>query len=129
MSLSTQTRNLLETAAGAADCRRRRVAAVVEDADGKIVGVGWNGLTSGSCGSGECPRGLLSYEELPARSSYNGNCTALHAEDSALRAAGTRAAGGTVYVTATPCPECEVLLEDYQVSRVVVVDLHENSKA
>lgn len=101
---------LLRSAARAADCRRRQVGAVYVDEKQAIVGVGWNGLPNGSCTAGACPRGLTSYEETPAFTSYRGNCEALHAEDSAFRAAG-EATGGTMYVTCEPCPGCAELCE------------------
>lgn len=129
MNVSGDTLNLLEAASRAADCKRRRVGAVVLDAKGRIVGVGWNGLPNGSCLNGDCPRGSLSYEELPACSSYTGNCNAIHAEDSALRAAGVRADGGSILVTTKPCPGCEALIEDFGIAHVEVVDPHTNTNA
>ena len=95
------------------------------DARGAIVGFGWNGLADGSCLGGDCPRGLLSYSDLPANSPYGGNCAAIHAEDSALRMSEHCR---VLYVTEVPCPDCEVLIEDYG-CQVVVVELAEAQSA
>ena len=108
---------LLSGATRAADCRRRRVGAVAVDNAGRVLSVGWNGLDDGSCLEGACPRGRLSYEELPPNSSYAGNCSAIHAEESALRATEKCR---TLYVTEVPCPQCEVLIEDDGCDVVVV---------
>ena len=115
---------ILHAARNAADCNRRHVGAVVVDGYGRLIGVGWNGLRDGSCSRGECPRGKLSYGEMPAFSSYSGNCAALHAEDSAIRMAGPRCEGGTIYVTCPPCPECEEIIEANGL-RVEVVTLED----
>ena len=112
---------LLMSAVSAADCRRRQVGAVVTDAYAKVVGVGWNGLREGSCGAGDCPRGRLTYDEMPAFTGYVAS-DCLHAEDSALMAAGERARGGTIYVTCEPCPGCAELCEKHE-STVVVVTM------
>jgi dCMP deaminase len=99
--------NELRELAPSADCRRRRVAALVVR-DGVVVGRGVNGLPDErSCLAGECPRGLLSYDEVPASSSYAGNCDATHAERAALAEAGELARGAELHVTATPCQWCE----------------------
>lgn len=120
MSTPDDVLALLRAATQAADCRRRRVGAVATDLRGRIVGVGWNGLVEpASCLAGDCPRGILSYEQLPACSSYRGNCAAIHAEDSALRMSEKCA---VLYVTEQPCPDCEEMIEDYG-CEVVVVEL------
>ena len=54
---------------------------------GRVLSVGWNGLDDGSCLAGKCPRGLLSYGELPPNAPYTGNCPAIHAEESRKREA------------------------------------------
>lgn len=119
--------DLLVAARAAADCSRRKVGCVVTNVRGHVVSVGWNGLRNGgSCGKQQdCPRGRMSYETVPAFSSYANNCEALHAEDSALMAAGTRAEGGTIWITCQPCPDCEILIEESRVAHVEVVNLPE----
>lgn len=91
-----------------ADCRRRQVGAVIATVDHRLVMSGYNGAPSGgpSCLRGECPRGLLTYEQLPANGSY-ANCVALHAEQNAILWTDRRdREGGTIYVTAAPCDQC-----------------------
>lgn len=112
---------LLAETAARADCTRRRVGAVIIRDSGLVVGIGWNGLTEdgASCTAGACPRGQLSYEEVPAAAPYAGNCAAEHAEVAAIRRAGTWAAGSTLYVTAEPCPWCAEACEKAGVKVVV----------
>ena len=105
-----------------ADCRRRQVAAVAV-CQGRIRGIGWNMLAVGSCTKGDCPRGLMSYAEVPAFSSYSNNCAAIHAEDMALTEALSQGGADTIYVTCRPCPDCRILCEDAGVQVVVVNNL------
>jgi len=90
------------------DCRRRQVGCVIVDKEHRILATGYNGSYPGgpSCLKGECPRGLLSYEECKELTSYE-NCIAQHAEPNAA-AYTTRqlAQGGTVYVTSPICDMC-----------------------
>ena len=111
--------DFLRSAKSAADCRRRQVAAVVVSPEGKIVGVGWNGLRNGSCTAGDCPRGTKTYDEVPAFTDYVAT-DCFHAEDSALQAAGERAHGGTIFVTCEPCSGCAILCEQHGVTVEVV---------
>lgn len=109
-AIQAELRELQQTA----DCRRRRVGAILVHTDtGRIVGRGWNALPpqGGSCQDGACPRGLLSYAEQPAFTGYGATgCTAIHAEIRAIREADAngRLYSGelTCFVTATPCYEC-----------------------
>lgn len=105
-----------------ADCTRRKVGAVLLDKHNRVVSTGYNGYPAGSkgCLAGGCPRGQLTYDELPAYSGYSGNCAALHAEENAvLYADPDRMRGGTVYVTDKPCDNCTRLLKGLQLKRVV----------
>lgn len=105
----------------AADCSRRKVGAVLTSPTGGIVSAGWNGLRDGSCRSGDCLRGKLSYEELPEFSDYTNNCKAVHAEQSAIDGAGkTDIAGFTLWVTCEPCPGCTDLIKKHDLIFKVV---------
>ncbi len=116
-------RLLLSRASSRADCRRRQVGAVLVGTCGSVHGLGWNALPTGSCTGGDCPRGLLSYSERPASSSYAGNCIAVHAEVAAIRAAGTYALNGVMYITDEPCPGCREAMADARVTWEVVTGL------
>lgn len=115
-----EIRLLLARASSQADCRRRRVGAVLVGTCGSVHGIGWNGLPSGSCLAGECPRGLLSYDEVPASSDYRGNCEAVHAEVAAIRAAKEHALCGTMFITDEPCPGCREAMARESIHWVVV---------
>lgn len=67
------------------DCRRRQVGAVIVLWD-RIYATGCNGTrTPGApgCLEGACPRGLKSFEEVPAYTAYD-DCIAVHAEVNAI---------------------------------------------
>lgn len=101
-----------KSAALRADCTRRKVGAVIVNLDHRIVGTGYNGASAGrlGCLDGGCPRGLLSYDEVPPYSDYStgpGRCVSNHAEVNAIIYAGRdRCLGGTIYSTEEPCYDC-----------------------
>lgn len=101
---------IAEVAALRSTCTRRQVGAVLVDWDTKMVlGLGYNGAPPGEphCTDGACPRGLKSYDEVPAFSNYD-NCIAVHAEVNALRAA--PGSGNIMFITCQPCEDCHILL-------------------
>lgn len=102
-----------------AACTRSRVGAVLVR-DNRIVSTGYNGAPAGEvhCTDGGCPRGLLSYEELPPGSDYS-SCIALHAEINCLAYARDEARGGTIYITRAPCSWCSKVLQAFGVEKVV----------
>lgn len=105
-------------------CSRRQVGAVVVK-DRMVLGEGFNGVVSGKkhCIDGGCPRGQLSYSEVPAGADYNQfPCHAIHAEANALYRAGLDACNGAaLYVNAEPCTQCSALIERFGISKVVIV--------
>lgn len=114
---------LLRLELGKADCSRRKVAAVITNGDGWIVGKGHNELPEGSCINGDCPRGQLSYAVQPKDVGYEASgCFSHHAEHNALKEAGATAKGGTIFVTEKPCPGCQERLDQAGVSTIVWVD-------
>ena len=109
-----------------ADCTRRKVGAVVLSPDHRVLATGYNGYPAGRPGclsDGACPRGRMTYDQLPASSPYVGvpaPCSALHAEENAiLHVGGNDRLGATVYVTDEPCPNCRRFLDGAGVARVV----------
>lgn len=108
-----------------ATCSRRKVGAVVV-LDNKVIGQGYNGVASGRthCTDGGCPRGRLSYGDVPAGSDYNQYvCLAIHAEHNAILDAGLRNVdGATLYCTEQPCQQCTNLIEHAKIGRVVISD-------
>lgn len=109
-----------------ADCRRRRVGAVIVDHYDRIVSTGRNGSPPGgpSCLKGECPRGLINYADLPPESSYDsgvGMCVAVHAEANAIIFGDPhRMRGGRIYVTDSPCVGCQRLIDGMGLEVVVL---------
>lgn len=116
---------LATTAALRGDCRRRQVGAVLMAEDHSIISMGYNGGPSKgkSCLDGQCPRGLMSKEEVPGNSPYDegsGTCIALHAEwNLLLRTSWEQFEGSTLYITKKPCHICSVMISGTRIRRVV----------
>ncbi|ATW69379.1 dCMP deaminase [Streptomyces phage Manuel] len=107
-----------------AKCTRRQVGAVLVK-DGHIISTGYNGTPSGrpNCTEGGCPRGKLTYDEVPGGMDYNAvPCTGIHAEANALLRAGSRAVGCVLYVNHEPCQQCRNLILGAGVSTVFYRD-------
>lgn len=130
-----------------ADCSRKQVGAVILDSNNHIVATGYNGAPSGEPGCksmNACPRGQQSYEAIPAGSNYTGNCTAIHAEDNAIRQAQARGIDLStcrLYATHQPCYGCKEVINnsglteafipnpawggDFSQTRIIPADLSE----
>src|SRR5574338_249876 len=111
------------------DCRRSQVGAVlVEDRTHRILSTGYNGVEPGQdgCLSGSCPRGRLSYNELPRGGDYS-NCIGIHAEDNCVNwwrdvsryVEMDSPSTLTIYVTREPCEQCTTLLMSHNILRAV----------
>lgn len=122
--------DVADVVATRAACTRRQVGAVTLDPAGLIIGTGYNGAAAGAvhCTDGGCPRGAMTYEQVPGMLGNTGHpvaCIALHAEDNATaralelialrrfaRSEITAPADCLVAITCPPCPPCEQLLRD-----------------
>lgn len=111
--------------AARAKCTRRRVGAVIVH-ERRIIATGYNGAAPGrpDCLEGACPRGQLSYDEVPGLGDYDrpgtpGFCIAIHAEVNALLFATRDTKGATAYITDPPCPGCRKALAAAGIVRVV----------
>lgn len=116
---------LAKAAAVRADCTRRKVGAALMASDHSVICLGYNGgrPKGPSCLKGECPRGQMTYSEVPANSAYDtggGTCIALHAEwNVLLRTSWHQFEGSTLYTTEQPCHICQVMIEGTPISRIV----------
>lgn len=117
-SWDTYFLTIARAVAARADCRRAQHGAVITRHN-RIIATGYNGSPSGgaSCLAGECPRGLLSGDELAHNSADYSNCVALHAEQNAIAYARER--GDTIYITGAPCDMCGKLIKAAGIGRVV----------
>lgn len=102
-----------------ADCRRRKVGAVIVDKDHRIISTGYNGAPPGQpgCLEGACPRGLASTSEIAPFSSYD-NCISIHAEANAILFARTSLVGTSIYITCKPCFTCWKLIAGAGISTI-----------
>lgn len=92
-----------------AECQKRRVGTVIVDANGVMVGQGFNHDPTGEkdCFKGECPR---AFTGTPANTGDYDLCITAHAEASAIIDAGNLARTSTMYSTSTPCAGCLKLI-------------------
>lgn len=113
--------NIAREVASRADCRRAKHGCVIVK-DRRIVATGYNGSAAGgpSCLKGECPRGLLTTEQLAHNSADYSNCHALHAEMNAVAHANRHdTVGATAYITGRPCDSCGKILQAAGIEKVV----------
>lgn len=110
-----------------ADCRKRRVGAVIVK-DNRIVSSGYNGSPSGmpGCLDGHCPRGLLPPGHPDATDNYEtgpGMCISIHAEQNAVIYGDfDRMKGATIYVTADHiCRRCMLMVRGAGIIRAVTM--------
>ena len=108
-----------------AKCTRRRVGALLV-LDRRIIATGYNGAAPGrpDCLEGACPRGQLSYDQVPGLGDYDrpgtpGFCIAIHAEVNALLFSTRDTKGAVAYITDEPCPGCRKALAAAGIERVV----------
>lgn len=107
--------SMLPLIASRATCPRRKVAAILVDAGGKLVSIGYNGVPSGMphciddpCAGARDPSGDTS------------RCIAIHAEINAChQAKASRRAPHTLYCSVTPCRYCADVLITEGIRRVV----------
>lgn len=112
--------NIAETARTRADCKGRKVGAVIVVED-RIVATGYNGVPSGmlNCTDGGCVRCQ------PGRRNQSEGydvCICVHAEGNAIASAarnGIAVGGGTVYTTLSPCFSCAKELYQAGINEVV----------
>jgi dCMP deaminase len=114
-----------------ADCRRRRIGAVIVDEDRRIISTGYNGAPSGagSCLAGDCPRGVSDVASFTEGNQNHADCISLHAEQNAIAWADrSRTKGATVYIFqlglaagkhCPPCDMCGKLIKAAGIGRVV----------
>lgn len=107
------------------DCTRSKVGALLVDRRShRIIAHGYNGTSPGvpGCLLGNCPRGLLTFQECPPDSDYS-NCIAQHAEWNCLNYAIDHEPwydfkDTIMYVSRKPCHLCLPYLQAEGVSRV-----------
>ncbi len=98
-------------------CRRRRVGAVLVDAEHRVVSTGYNGAPSGM---GHCLDIPCAGANLPSGTGLD-LCEAIHAEVNAVAYAPDVRRIDTAYVTTAPCVNCTKLLLGTSCKRVVFI--------
>lgn len=115
------------TAAAQAHCLRRKVGAVIVDSHNNIKALTYNGPARGRphCDGGHPCHGL---DQPPGQD----RCEGLHAEQSAVLAAGNTPDLAAIYVTEAPCFACAKFLLHTSIHTIYVpefADLQPHSKA
>lgn len=111
-----------DAAALRATCLRRKVGAIIVVED-QVVATGYNGA----------PRGMPQCtDDGVGCEMEHGHCVrTVHAELNALLQAaghGSRAAGATLYTTASPCRRCMMAIINARISRVVYRDVYDTNQ-
>lgn len=121
-SWDTYFLNIAKEVSKRAKCTRSQVGAVLVK-DNRIISTGYNGAPAGEthCTDGGCPRGRLTYDELPPGTEYS-SCIALHAEINCLAYSRDEARGGTMYITRDACDWCAKVMRAFGIERIVVPD-------
>ena len=121
-SLDEYYLSMLPLIASRATCPRRQVAAILVDAGGKLVSIGYNGPPGGMphCIDTPCPGAL-------DQSGDTSRCIAVHAEVNAiLQAQSSRRMPHVLYCSTTPCFNCAKMLITEGVKRVVAAGDYPN---
>lgn len=102
------------TLAGASPCNKRKVGALILDANGRVLGKGWNYNTADEQG--------CNCEDTKG----NTIDSVVHAEVAAIKAIPDILISNilplTIYVTHTPCKACREAIEAAQIKNIVVVE-------
>ena len=111
--------NIAHEVALRSNCVKRRVGAVISR-ERRIGSTGYNGTPRGApnCNEGGCPR----CNSLARSGTALSECLCSHAEENAITQAayhGTLVAGGTIYVTLSPCLMCTKMIINSGICEVV----------
>ena len=104
-------------ASSRSNCMKRRVGSILVN-DNRVIATGYNGTATGTlnCNQDGCDR----CNSNTRCGSDLGTCLCLHAEENAMLEAGrSKAKGGTLYCTLTPCLSCARKIVQVGVVRMV----------
>lgn len=102
---------IAQTLALRGTCAKKRVGAVVTDANGIILSTGYNGQ----------PRGHRHCDIMFPCEAYldaNLSCKAIHAETNALLRCPDLEKARNIYITEAPCEKCRMLIENTGIQRI-----------
>lgn len=101
-------------------CGKRKYAAILVDAQGHVVGMGYNGGPKNSvhCEDGGCPR----FSEMSPSGSIYDNCIAVHAEQNAFLHSDYSSHAKSLYVNGPPCFTCAKLIVNSTVENVYYIE-------
>lgn len=130
-SLDEYLLNLARCAATRTSCIRRGVGCVLANAQGHVLGIGYNGVAKGlaHCNEREPDsNGVQGYlmQACPGWSLPPGqdSCEAIHAEVNALLQCRAVQEIDTAYVTLSPCKSCVKLLLNTSCRRIAFLEEH-----
>jgi dCMP deaminase len=122
-----QALDLAEEVSQKSSCIRRKVGAVLVQGH-EVIATGYNITPADepTCIEGGCPRGQLTYLQVPGLQGYGGagTCIAVHAEvscmvDGMIGEVEYNPTLATMYVNHQCCPDCFKFLAEQRVQRVV----------
>lgn len=117
---------LAEVVSLRATCLRHKIGSVVVT-DGEVQSSGYNGAPRNMqhCIDGECIRDIQKIES----GTQIQQCRGCHSEWNSINQAGSRARGGTLYVTHQPCVVCSKLAINAGIKRIVYIHEYQDQLA
>lgn len=111
--------SLLGLLAARGTCPRRRVAAIVTDAAGRVLSMGYNGVPRGVAHCTNPGTACAGVDDEPGDTS---RCLAVHAEANALLQLRDKDNARVLYCSCVPCFECAKLVLNTSITRVVCAE-------
>lgn len=100
-----------------------QVGAVIVSQDNRVIGVGWNGMPSGTNNDTNFPWGKDNADPLQNKYMF-----VVHAEPNAIFHANHSVRGCTMYLTWFPCCECAKSIAQAGISKIVYLHDHSSDR-
>lgn len=117
--------SLLPGVAARGTCVRRKVGAIIVDANHRVLAMGFNGPPRsfphcGDVAAESCKISVLCHGQEDPKGDTR-RCMAVHAEINALL---TTTYGHTMYVSCTPCKTCALAIANTSIKRIVCLEAY-----
>src|SRR5262245_20970811 len=116
--------DMLSSIATRSTCPRRQVAAIITDADGLVLSMGFNGVPKKypHCIDTPCPGA----RDLPGNTD---NCMAIHAEQNALLNCVSLSRAHIIYCSNLPCFTCAKLIANTPIIQIWYIEDYADKRA
>jgi dCMP deaminase len=114
---------MLHLVASRATCRRRKVASIITDEQGRVLSTGYNGVPSGAIHCIDSP--CSGVKDLPGSTD---RCLAIHAEQNALLQCRQIDRAHTIYCSVSPCFTCCKLIANTPIQRIIFAEQYSDER-